>query len=403
MAIESWSKAAGSNNATPPDGFPEGMAPGSVNDSAREVMAQVRRWAEQAVSGTTASDTGSANTYVIAPAIAPSAYTTGAIYWFKAVNANSGASTLNVSVLGAKTIKKFTGSGVADLAAGDILANQLVAVVYDGTNMVMISPVAGLAQTTVANTFTADQTIVSTDAGAAVGPRLILDRDSASPAANDVIGGVDFQGNDSGASNETYARIQGIILDPTAASEDSQVTILTENAGALAARITVGQGLQIGSPTGGDPGAGKLNASALQMAGQEINGVATQSEMEAASDTAKVVTPGRAHFHPGVAKAWVNFAFGGTTINLDYGVASLTNNGTGDTTITLDTAFSTSNFAWAGSAQQNTTGANNQTFLSEQARTASTLRVRAAIGGDNGQSSAFVSPNPACVAFYGDL
>lgn len=46
MGLESWSTTAASNNASPPDGAPEGMAPSAVNDVIREVMAQVRTWYE---------------------------------------------------------------------------------------------------------------------------------------------------------------------------------------------------------------------------------------------------------------------------------------------------------------------------------------------------------------------
>lgn len=45
-AISTWSTTSGSNNATPPDGFPEGMAQNLYNNSAREVMAAVRSWYE---------------------------------------------------------------------------------------------------------------------------------------------------------------------------------------------------------------------------------------------------------------------------------------------------------------------------------------------------------------------
>lgn len=37
-----WSTTPGSNNATPPDGWPEGQAPSTVNDCAREMMASIR-------------------------------------------------------------------------------------------------------------------------------------------------------------------------------------------------------------------------------------------------------------------------------------------------------------------------------------------------------------------------
>src|SRR5882672_5067397 len=40
--VGSWSITPASNNATPPDGWPEGQAPSTVNDCAREMMAQIR-------------------------------------------------------------------------------------------------------------------------------------------------------------------------------------------------------------------------------------------------------------------------------------------------------------------------------------------------------------------------
>ncbi len=46
--ISSWTTSADFNNSAAPDGFPEGMAPSGVNDAAREVMAAVRRYVEDA-------------------------------------------------------------------------------------------------------------------------------------------------------------------------------------------------------------------------------------------------------------------------------------------------------------------------------------------------------------------
>jgi hypothetical protein len=42
--IKKWSTAAASNNASPPDGWPEGQAPSTVNNCARENMAATKRW-----------------------------------------------------------------------------------------------------------------------------------------------------------------------------------------------------------------------------------------------------------------------------------------------------------------------------------------------------------------------
>jgi hypothetical protein len=48
MGIEAWSTTAASNNASPPDGAPEGQTPGSVNNVIRQCMASVREWYEAA-------------------------------------------------------------------------------------------------------------------------------------------------------------------------------------------------------------------------------------------------------------------------------------------------------------------------------------------------------------------
>lgn len=85
-------------------------------------------------------DTGAVNAYVITPIPAATAYTTGQIFSFKAINANTTASTLNVSGLGTKTIKK--NGGASDLVSGDIVVGQIVTVEYDGTNLQLISPTA---------------------------------------------------------------------------------------------------------------------------------------------------------------------------------------------------------------------------------------------------------------------
>lgn len=46
--LKDWSTSAASNTSASPNGFPENMAPSGVNDAAREVMAQVRTWFEDA-------------------------------------------------------------------------------------------------------------------------------------------------------------------------------------------------------------------------------------------------------------------------------------------------------------------------------------------------------------------
>lgn len=58
---------------------------------------------------------------------------------------------------------------------------------------------------------------------------------------------------------------------------------------------------------------------------------ATQAEMEAGTSTTVAVTPGRQHFHPSAAKAWINFDGTGTiAIRSSYNFLTITDLGTGD-------------------------------------------------------------------------
>ena len=65
----------------------------------------------------------------------------------------------------------------------------------------------------------------STDAGAANAPDLVLFRNSASPAANDIIGQVVFRGKDSAAGDVDYFRVETTIIDPSSTSEDATMKI----------------------------------------------------------------------------------------------------------------------------------------------------------------------------------
>lgn len=89
---------------------------------------------------TPCTDSGSANTYVltpVAPGKAPIAYSTNQVFWFKATNANTGASTANIAGLGVKNIYKNVNTA---LTANDILQNQIVWLIYDGTNLQLLTP-----------------------------------------------------------------------------------------------------------------------------------------------------------------------------------------------------------------------------------------------------------------------
>lgn len=78
-----------------------------------------------------AADAGAANAYVVTLTHAPASYTAGLRIAMKVVNANTGASTINVNSLGVKSIKRPNGD---DPASGDLIAGAIVMLQYDGTN-----------------------------------------------------------------------------------------------------------------------------------------------------------------------------------------------------------------------------------------------------------------------------
>lgn len=82
-------------------------------------------------------DTGAADAYAIAPSPAITAYATGQRFNFKAVNANTTASTLAVS--GLASPKNIFKNGAFALVAGDIRAGGIYEVEYDGTQFQLLS------------------------------------------------------------------------------------------------------------------------------------------------------------------------------------------------------------------------------------------------------------------------
>jgi hypothetical protein len=80
------------------------------------------------------SISGTANTLTLLPSPAISAYTMGQKFRFIATLSNTGAVTVAISGLAAKSVHSRSGSA---LLAGDILESALVEITYDGTQFVL--------------------------------------------------------------------------------------------------------------------------------------------------------------------------------------------------------------------------------------------------------------------------
>jgi len=92
------------------------------------------------------TDSGTANTYVLSPVSpfkspvdATNTYFNGMTITFRAGNANSGASTVNINGAGLKNLKKEDGS--TDLTAGDILTTKDSRFRYNGTSFVLVQDI----------------------------------------------------------------------------------------------------------------------------------------------------------------------------------------------------------------------------------------------------------------------
>jgi len=82
-------------------------------------------------------------------------------------------------------------------------------------------------------------TLTSTDADANAGPNLRFYRNSSSPADDDVIGRVDFEGRNNNSEDIIYANIQGEIMQEADGSEDGQLQFGVMKAGTLRNAFTI--------------------------------------------------------------------------------------------------------------------------------------------------------------------
>ena len=122
--------------------------------------------------------------------------------------------------------------------------------------------------------------------------------------------------------------------------------------------------------------------------------VATQANMESAASagsTSLIVTPGRLQYHPGVAKAWVLFDGSATSVTAaaGYNITAVTRGSTGNYTVSLEAAFTSSAYA--------VMGMSNQRQINQTVKTASSVTVQ--VTNDTGTA---VDAASVMLAFFGD-
>ena len=70
-------------------------------------------------------------------------------------------------------------------------------------------------------------TVTGTDDGAGEGPDIVIKRNSASPADDDILGALVFKGENSADEAVTYGKVRAKALDVTDSTEDGQLQFST--------------------------------------------------------------------------------------------------------------------------------------------------------------------------------
>ena len=225
--------------------------------------------------------TGSSNAYVLTTGLSLAAYVAGQSFDIKASFSNSGAATINVDAIGAKSITK---NGTTALASGDIVSGNIYRISYDGTQFQLVgttgtgvyqpldatltalaalswssgSPVLQFtAADTVSLTLTPSVSSVTASQGAAASTAtatfvnttdsnnvraLRIGGDRATPGANDQIYESFMLSNGSGTQIE-FGRVALLATSVTAGAESGQFRWSLVQSGALTAQLLMTPGL----------------------------------------------------------------------------------------------------------------------------------------------------------------
>ena len=138
--MQAWSKTANSNaSADSSINWAEGQDPGSVNNSARSVMAAVKKLAEDTGGGLVAGGTGNAITLTTNQVLSSAHVAAGLTLKFRATATNTGATTINVDSTGAVSCVNQYGQA---LTGGEIISGGIFTVAYNAntSKWVLLTP-----------------------------------------------------------------------------------------------------------------------------------------------------------------------------------------------------------------------------------------------------------------------
>jgi hypothetical protein len=276
--VGKFSSTAGNNTSNMTVNFAENMAPSNVNNAARELMAHIYDMYKQLGDGYFEYGDGDA-TYTVARTDADTITITSAsdissIYFpgRKIRITDGGANVVEGTIASsshASTTQTVNLTGIS-LAAGtptkvelgiDTAAFGGRLILDDDGDSYIEAPtddtIDFYAGGTKIGTFTAttvdfndgvtitvadnsdNLTLTTTDADGSIGPNLRLYRNSASPADNDDLGTIDFEGRNDNSQDVQYGMIRAILKDASDGSEDGTLEFHHMKNGSLAPSLQI--------------------------------------------------------------------------------------------------------------------------------------------------------------------
>ena len=319
------------------------------------------------------------------------AYTAGQLFSFKSAGANTGAVTLNVSGLGVKNVTK---NGTTALSAGDIAADAVVVVQYDGTEFQLVGGISGSSgggdlsgainfnQVSVAAATTSNLMGANANSILLTGNSPITITSFGTSTQAGAVRFVTSTGSGAHVLTNSSSLICPGLANITVAQGDSWIIV---DEGSNIARIV--EYTRAGTGTTCTLVAGTSANNLVQLDGSgnlpAVNG----------SNLTNVIATGTTS-----AKAWVYF--NGTSSSPitplgSYNVSSVTKNGTGDYTLNFTNAMSNSNYSVTTGGEVAAGNSRGGFFIGVK-RLASTYRTTTAVTiltneGANGGGAAIAS------------
>ena len=260
--VGKFSSTAGNNTSNMTVNFAENMAPSNVNNAARELMGHIYDMYKQLGDGyfefgdgdatytvarsdadtitiTSSSDIssiyfpgrkiritdGGAN--VVEGTIASSSHTsTTQTVNLTGISLASGTPTkvelgIDTAAFGGRIILDDDGDSYIEAPTDDTIDFYAGGTKIGTFTATTVGFNDGVTVTT--NDTSDTLTLLSGDTGSSAAPNLLFNRNSGSPAANDFLGSIDFQGKNSAGDDHNYIRILSRILSPTDGSETADL------------------------------------------------------------------------------------------------------------------------------------------------------------------------------------